>query len=194
MSERKFLALLRGINVGGNNIIKMTDLKSCFEEMGFTSVLTYIQSGNVIFTTEGSVSRLLTKRIESVLSERFSYDSKIVLVPEEKLESVVSDAPPGFGVQPDKYRYDVVFLMDGVSPSDILGLLNPRDGVDDAWSGEQILYFRRLSSKASQSRLTRLAGLSVYKSVSIRNWNTTVKLLSLMKERTADMAPVKNNQ
>jgi uncharacterized protein (DUF1697 family) len=49
MAEQQYITLLRGINVGGNNIIKMTDLKSCFESMGFTGVSTYIQSGNVIF-------------------------------------------------------------------------------------------------------------------------------------------------
>ncbi|NCP46313.1 MAG: DUF1697 domain-containing protein, partial [Flavobacteriales bacterium] len=48
----QYLALLRGINVGGNNIIKMVDLKACFEKMGFTDVKTYIQSGNVIFTSD----------------------------------------------------------------------------------------------------------------------------------------------
>ena len=45
----RYIVLLRGINVGGNNIIKMADLKTCFQEMGFDSVVTYIQSGNVLF-------------------------------------------------------------------------------------------------------------------------------------------------
>jgi uncharacterized protein (DUF1697 family) len=55
----KYLALLRGINVGGNNIIKMVDLKACFEKMGFLDVSTYIQSGNVLFSSpETSLTKL----------------------------------------------------------------------------------------------------------------------------------------
>jgi len=67
MAENQYLTLLRGINVGGNNIIKMTDLKSCFENMGFTSVSTYIQSGNVIFKSDEKDNTRLTNKIEQVL-------------------------------------------------------------------------------------------------------------------------------
>lgn len=51
MNETRYIALLRGINVGGNNIIRMSDLKASFEELGFSDVVTYIQSGNVLFNT-----------------------------------------------------------------------------------------------------------------------------------------------
>ena len=182
MPAIKYLALLRGINVGGNNIIKMTDLKSCFEGMGFTGISTYIQSGNVIFGTAETDQIYLTGEIESALSERFKYDSKIILVPYRVLESVVKNAPAGFGNDPDIYRNDVIFMDDNTKPDEILAMLNPREGVDEAWAGEYTLYFRRLTSKASQTRLTKLISLPVYKHLSIRNWNTTVKLLSLMQE------------
>lgn len=57
---KRFVALLRGINVGGNNIIKMADLKTCFEEMGFANVVTYIQSGNVLFDSNETDQLKLT--------------------------------------------------------------------------------------------------------------------------------------
>ncbi len=66
----RYIALLRGINVGGKNLIKMPDLRACFEENGFLSVVTYIQSGNVIFESEESSAPRLTQRIETMLGAR----------------------------------------------------------------------------------------------------------------------------
>ena len=73
------MALLRGINVGGKNIIRMADLRSCFEAEGFRDVLTYIQSGNVIFRAPDSTPGALTIRIEEMLASAFDYQGKVVL-------------------------------------------------------------------------------------------------------------------
>jgi len=80
MDVIRYLGLLRGINVGGSNIIKMADLRSCFEEMGFKGVLTYIQSGNVLFESEDRDKLKLQDKIEKVLSDRFNYSSSVVVV------------------------------------------------------------------------------------------------------------------
>lgn len=69
----RYVALLRGINVGGKNLIRMPDLKRCFEEMGFADVVTYIQSGNVIFAAGDAAGDRagIVQRIEAGLAERF---------------------------------------------------------------------------------------------------------------------------
>src|SRR5689334_14329163 len=108
----QYVALLRGINVGGNNIIKMADLKTCFAALGLVDVATYIQSGNVLFAAAEQSSPELAQRIETALSARFGYESRIVLRDHAQLSAIVSDAPAGFGSQPDLYRYDVVFLRE----------------------------------------------------------------------------------
>ncbi|PIP95172.1 MAG: hypothetical protein COW78_06965, partial [Bdellovibrio sp. CG22_combo_CG10-13_8_21_14_all_39_27] len=100
----KKICLLRGINVGGKNIIKMSDLKSCFEKMGFEDVETYIQSGNVIFSSKEANSAL-TKLIERELLKKFSYKEPILLLSDKKLKTIVSSSPKDFGNDPDKYRY-----------------------------------------------------------------------------------------
>ena len=76
MKTTRYIALLRGINVGGNNIIKMTDLKVVFEEIGFTAVSTYIQSGNVLFSTQEQNKQTIEAKIEEHLSKRFDYKSR----------------------------------------------------------------------------------------------------------------------
>lgn len=178
MSTR-YLALLRGINVGGNNIIKMADLKTCFEEMSFQNVTTYIQSGNVLFDSNETDQIKLTQQIEKTLSERFSYNSKIVLLSQQTLIQLANTAPNGFGMNPDEYRYDVIFLKAPFTAEEALSKIKTKEGVDFVTTGNGVLYFSRLSSMSGQSQMTKMIGTAIYKEMTIRNWNTTTKLCEL---------------
>ena len=181
MADTQYLALLRGINVGGNNIIKMVELKACFENMGFSDVVTYIQSGNVLFKAHGKDKAKLATKIEDVLSERFSYKSRIVTVTYKELRKVVEEAPKGFGEDLDKYRCDVIFQKEPLTVKEAMKNVRIREGVDDAYAGKAVLYFSRLISRASQSYLTKIIALPMYQNMTIRNWNTTTRLLALME-------------
>lgn len=182
MKNIRYVALLRGINVGGNNIIKMADLKVCFEGMGFTDVATYIQSGNVLFSTEKQDTAKLTQHIEQVLSETFSYASSVVIISHAQLAKVVEDAPDGFGEDPTAYRYDVLFLKKPLTANEAMKQISIREGVDAAHAGKDVIYFSRLISKATQSYLNNIIKLPIYKQMTIRNWNTTTKLLTKLIE------------
>jgi uncharacterized protein (DUF1697 family) len=188
MADIQYLTLLRGINVGGNNIIKMADLKACFENMGFTEVVTYIQSGNVLFRSAEKDRTKLTRKIERVLSERFSYKSRLVVVAHKELKKVVVGAPKGFGKELDKYRYDVIFLKEPLTPGEAMKNVSIKEGIDSAYAGASVLYFSRLISKASQSHLTKIIKLPVYQNMTIRNWSTTTRLLALMEKESEDLA------
>jgi uncharacterized protein (DUF1697 family) len=180
--ENQYLTLLRGINVGGNNIIKMTDLKSCFEDMGFSDVVTYIQSGNVLFKSDEKDKIRLTNKIEKVLSEKFNYSSRIVVITYTQLKRTVVEAPDGFGKEADQFRYDVIYLKEPLIAQEMITKLKPREGVDSVYTGDAVLYFSRLIIKASQSRMSKIITLPEYQNVTIRNWNTTTKLLELMEK------------
>lgn len=182
VAEGQFVALLRGINVGGKNVIKMADLKACFEAMGYKDVATFIQSGNVLFTAAGAGERL-TESIEKKLSKTFGYQSQVVIRSHAQLRKAVEDAPRGFGKQPAKYRYDVIFLKEPLTAREAMDSVSVKEGVDQAWAGDGVLYFTRLTAKATQSRLGRIVQLPIYQRMTIRNWNTTVKLLALMDAR-----------
>jgi uncharacterized protein (DUF1697 family) len=176
----RYVALLRGINVGGKNLIGMPALKARFEAQGLTDVVTYIQSGNVVFTSTQSGS-LLVKRIERDLSKAFGYDASVVLRSRQQMRRVVDAAPARFGEQPELYRYDVVFLKSPLSASEAIAVVPTRDGVDQAFAGSGVLYFSRLIEKASKSQLNRLIGMPIYKRMTIRNWNTTTRLREIME-------------
>lgn len=175
----QYISLLRGINVGGNNIIRMADLKSAFEKMGFEGVKTYIQSGNVIFNSEEKDFLKLENLIEKQLSEQFGYVSKVVVISCEQLENTVKNAPDQFGSNPKDFRYDVIFLKFPLTPGEAMEKIMVREGVDVVYAGENVLYFSRLIAKAGQSYLNKIIGTAVYKEMTIRNWNTTTKILAL---------------
>ncbi|HEY0712435.1 MAG TPA: DUF1697 domain-containing protein [Polyangia bacterium] len=180
----EYVALLRGINVGGKNLIKMTALKACFEAQGFADVKTYIQSGNVLFKAGGEAAKL-TRSIEKALAAAFGYAATVVVRSRKELKQIVSRAPTGFGEDPAKYRYDVLFLMAPLTAKAALAAVPAKAGVDAVTAGKDVLYYSRLVSKATQSQLSRVVGMPIYKQMTIRNWNTTSKLLQLMEAEEA---------
>jgi uncharacterized protein (DUF1697 family) len=177
----KYVALLRGINVGGSNLIGMPALKACFESQGFRNVSTYIQSGNVLFTAARSSQPALERRIEKGLSSTFGYEARVVLRSLQQLSATIENAPRGFGGRPAEYRYDVIFLKRPLTAGDAMPSVAVKPGVDRVFAGDGVLYASRLISKASQSRLSRIVGTPLYQNMTIRSWNTTVKLLELLE-------------
>jgi uncharacterized protein (DUF1697 family) len=178
----RYVALLRGINVGGKNLIPMPALKAAFEAGGFDDVSTYIQSGNVLFTAPASGQADLAHRIERMLVGTFDhYPASIVVRSKSQMRSIVQRAPAGFGSEPMKYRYDVCFLKSPLTAKAVVAAVPTKEGVDRIWGGTGVVYFSRLTSRATSSRLNRVASLPVYQQMTIRNWNTTTKLLELLE-------------
>ncbi len=176
-----YVVLLRGINVGGKNIVPMAALRECLEDLGFSNVSTYIASGNVILESDRPSDEIRTQ-IEQALSERFKTDGeriKALVLTRDQLQAVVDGKPKGFGEQPDKYHSDAIFLMD-IDPAQAMSVFRPREGVDLVWPGDGAIYSQRLSARRTESRLSRIVGTPEYKSMTVRNWSTTTKLLDML--------------
>lgn len=179
---KSFAILLRGINVGGKNKVPMIRLKSCLETHGFVDVITYIQSGNVLVRSKLSAESV-SRKIEAILQKEFKLDSKLVktlAIDCVAYKKVITGAPEDFGKEPELYRYNVMFLM-GISAAEAMKQIETREGVDTAWKGGRVIYFRNSVAQASKSRLSRLAQKPMYPSITIRNWNTTRKLLDMLE-------------
>jgi len=181
-----YVILLRGINVGGKNTIPMAGLRKCLEEHGFSNVSTYIASGNVILKSDKDANDVKAL-IEGVLPENFKLDDgfiKVLVLTYRQLQAILDNKPQGFGEQPEKYHSDVIFLMD-IDSAQAMSAFSPREGVDQVWAGNGVVYSQRLSSQLSKSRLSKILETPVYKSMTIRNWNTTTKLLEILRKTDA---------
>jgi uncharacterized protein (DUF1697 family) len=176
-----YLALLRGINVGGKNKVVMAALKACFEELGYANVRTYIASGNVIFESNKSAAAL-TEEIQQTLPKKFKLDSeliKVLVLSHDQVQKVITQAPKGFGTEPGKYHSDAIFLM-GIPSEEAITIFQPREGIDKVWPGELAIYSQRLSAQRTKSRLSKIMSSPLYKNMTIRSWDTTARLLELM--------------
>jgi uncharacterized protein (DUF1697 family) len=178
-----YLLLLRGINVGGKNKLAMAKLKAFLEDEGYEDVRTYIQSGNVMLrSTLGA--KALAGKVEKALHGAFKFDSaliKVLALPFDEFRAMIKKRPRGFGGQPDKYHSDAIFLMD-IGIDDAMTAFTPREGVDTIWPGKGLVYSQRLSAQRTKSWLNRMLASPLYKSMTIRSWSTTLKLLELMEE------------
>jgi uncharacterized protein (DUF1697 family) len=125
----------------------------------------------------------LARRIERLISAGFpKYAASIVLRSHAQMRAVVDGAPKGFGRNPSAYRYDVIFLKPPLTASAALKQVPTREDVDQVAAGRGVLYFSRLISRATQSRLSRVASMPIYQQMTIRNWNTTTTLLRMMDD------------
>ena len=184
--------MLRGINVGGNNIIKMDALKMLFEGLGLTGVTTYIQSGNVLFNSPERDRRHLTERIEQALWEKAGGKIKGVLLTFAEMEEVIVQKPKGFGENKD--RYDVIFLMGELKAADAIKEFRPREGVDAIYEGKNVLYIARLIAQLTKSRLSKINESSVYQDMTFRNWNTTEKVYQIAVNHGTTVKGASGNQ
>jgi uncharacterized protein (DUF1697 family) len=179
-----YVILIRGINVGGKNKVPMTGLRNCLEELGCSNVSTYIASGNVIVEADKRPDELQAQ-IEAALPESFKLDSELIRVlvlTRKQLQAVIENKPKGFGEQPEKYHSDAIFLM-GIDSAQAMPVFDPREGVDNVWPGDGVIYSQRLSAQRTKSRLSKIVGTPVYQSMTLRSWNTTTKLLKILEER-----------
>ena len=182
-----YVILFRGINVGGKNTLPMAGLKKCLEELGFSDVLTYIASGNVVVKSHKRPGEIKAQ-VEEALPKRFKLDSeliKVLVLSRNQLQAVIDNRPKGFGDQPEKYHSDAVFLM-GIDAAQAMLVFDPREGVDQVWPGDGVIYSQRLSFLRTKSRLSKVIGTPAYKSMTIRSWSTTTKLLEILKRIDAD--------
>jgi uncharacterized protein (DUF1697 family) len=178
----RYVALLRGINVGGKNPIRMPALAATFEDEGFGDVRTYIQSGNVIFSASSSDQAESARRIERMIRMAFNhYEASVVLRSRSQMRAIVEKAPKAFGSEPSTYRYDVLFLKPPLTARTAAKDIPTKEGVDQLWPGSGVLYWSRLISRATQSRISRVVSLPIYQQMTIRNWNTTTKLVELLE-------------
>jgi uncharacterized protein (DUF1697 family) len=177
MQSAVHLALMRGINVGGKNMLPMRDLAGMFEDAGCANVRTFIQSGNVIFTATASVSKGLAGVAASKIEERFGYNVPVVLRTAQQLRDVVSNNPfPGA-----EEILHVMFLADRPSPAKIAALDPNRSAPDSFIVRGQEVYLQ-LPNRVAASKLTNAWFDSQLGTVStLRNWRTVTKLLEMMK-------------
>ena len=177
----KYVALLRGINVGGRKLMKMADIRDCLEGRDFTRVTTYIQSGNVLFESDRPDVAKLTATMEKALSKTFGHEVPVFLRSQVQLKKIVAQAPTEWKSGP-ALRKNVAFLRAPLTATHAVTEINPRPGVDIVKAGDGVVYMSTVMSRVSQSRLSKIVGAPIYSDMTIRSYSTCQKILAMMRD------------
>jgi uncharacterized protein (DUF1697 family) len=173
--------LLRGINVGGKNKVEMKKLAAAFEEAGMTSVKTYINSGNVIFSSKLRSRAQLAGALEGAIEEHFGLKIPVLIRDLKSMRAVVG-AMEDHWVNDSLMKCDVMFLWEDVAKPSIIKQLAFKPEVEDVKYVSGAILWRVDKKNVTRSGLTKLVGTPLYKRMTIRNCNTARKILALMEE------------
>lgn len=180
-----YVALLRGINVGGNNKVDMKLLTVAFQQAGMQDVTTYINSGNVIFFDDSHSIMQLTTLLEAVILSRFNISIKVLLRDVNNIAAVVETLPASWK-NDTAMKCDVLFLWESVNNPHTLESLTINQSVEDVLYIPGTLAWRINRSDLSLSRMPKLVGTALYKNITIRNCNTVRAIYLLMTKTVAE--------
>jgi uncharacterized protein (DUF1697 family) len=178
-----YVALLRGINVGGKTKVTMAELKLCFERLGFGRVTTYINSGNVIFTSPQKDPRILEKTIERSLQATFSLPINTVVRSQTEIKNLLDHLPASWRSDAAQ-KCNVIFLRPAIDSAKILEGLHPKPGIEELHYYPGVLFWSAPSSNLGKSEMIKLSAKPIYKEMTVRILNTVRKIYDVMSAVT----------
>src|SRR3984893_7547923 len=178
-----YVALLRGVNVGGKGIVSMAAIKEALVALGLSDVRTYINSGNVIFSTRASEAQQLTARIENGLEQHTGMAIKVLVMDRKTLKKMV-DAIPRNWVDDKTMRTYVLLLWKELDDRTILGRLPIKPRVDEIRYTPGAVVRAGHRENVGRSHMNRIVGTPLYEKITIRSANTIRKLNELTATRT----------
>jgi uncharacterized protein (DUF1697 family) len=177
----RYVALLRGINVGGKTLIKMADLKACVEDLGLENVSTYIASGNLLFDSRARDGAKLEKKIERAVEQRFRLPVKVVVLDRAAFARIVKSIPKAW-VGDQTLRANVAFVRRGTDAKQVVRELEPDAAVEEVKAINGAILWATKRSALNRSVMRKLIGGAAYKELTVRNLNTTLKLQELLAQ------------
>lgn len=175
-----YIALLRGINVGGNNKVDMKLLKQTFEKAGMKHVATYINSGNIIFSSEGMSHQELADKLEQGISADFGLNIRVLIRNLPEIREVMKVLPEHW-TNDAQMKGDVLFLWDEINDRSVLDQIPINPEIDTVLFASGAILYSVSKANASRSGLIKLVGTKLYKHMTVRNVNTTRKIHQLME-------------
>ncbi len=182
---KKYIALLRGINIGGRNKILMKDLKDLFIDLGYQNVITYIQSGNVIFESDVTTSTIdLSIAIKKGIQKAFDLDIPTLVITKNELTHAANNNP-FYTSEIDITKLHVTFLKQKPNTTLVSEINSKTYKTDDIFEIKEKFVFLHCEKKYSQSKYSNaFFEKQLHVDATTRNWRTVSKLLELVNEAT----------
>lgn len=166
----KYIALLRGINVGGNHKVGMKKLKAFFESLGYTNVATYINSGNVIFESKTNQKHIASELLNK-LKKEFGFDIPTLIKTAKEMKKIANAIPKSWKNDQNQ-RTDVAYLFPEIDSKNTIDDLPIKKELADIRYVKGAIYWNVKRKDVIKSHLTKIIGHPLYRSMTIRNVNT----------------------
>lgn len=180
-SPNVFVALLRGVNVGGKNNLSMSALKTNLAKAGFEDVSTYINSGNVLFTSAETDARKLETQIERLLASHHKLECKVVVRSRAEMKKLVESLPASWNGD-EEWAHNVMFLRHSIDSKSVLKELAAKPEIEKVLYRPGAVLWSARRSDIKQSSMNKLSSRKIFQEMTVRNPNTTRKLYELMKK------------
>ncbi|ADL05673.1 DUF1697 domain-containing protein [Lacrimispora saccharolytica] len=178
---KRYIALLRGINVSGKNKIAMSELKTGFVEMGYTEVFTHLNSGNVIFSSDIDDTAILVNTIKMMIKNKFELDIPVFIILQEELEDILNNAPDWWG-DDNKDIYDnLIFMFPPLSYNEFYNKVgNPKEEYEKVYNYKNAVFwsFNRKDYQKT-NWWSKTASSNIRDKITIRTANTARKIVGI---------------
>ena len=178
-----YIALLRGINVSGQNIIKMADLKILLSNAGLKNVVTYIQSGNIIFSSEEKNKDVLEQLIANCIKEKYDYQIKVLVLTKLYLKQIFDELPFHKNNNLDTKKLGVTFLNTSTIEENIEKILNLKSDDEQLIFKDKVIYMYCANGFGRTKLTNKNIETKLKVSATSRNWNTITKLVQLSNQQ-----------
>ena len=175
----KYIALLRGINVGGNNKISMKELKELLEENNYKNVSSYLNSGNIIFLSEKNETELIKVEFEKMILEKFGLNIAVLVISAEDFCITLKNAPDWWDKDTES-KHNAIFVIPPTTAEQVcneVGEIKPE--YEKVFYFNQVVFWSAPIATFSRTRWSKVVGTKAYNSITIRNANTVKKLAKL---------------
>lgn len=178
---KRYIALLRGINISGKNKIPMAELKQSVENLNYTEVKTYLNSGNVVFSSDEIDTFKITKQIEKMIKNQFSLDIPVFVISKEELEDILHHAPDWWGDENKDIYDNLIFIMPPTAFKDVYSEIGePKKGLEKIkeYKGTVFWSFSRKDYRKT-NWWAKTASANISNKLTIRTANTVRKIVGM---------------
>lgn len=177
----RYIAFLRGINVSGKNKIQMAELKKGFEKLGFKEVKTYLNSGNVIFSSDGNEVESFTNQIETMIKNQFALDIPVLVIAKEELEDILRNAPDWWDDENKEIYDNLIFIIPPATFAEVFNEIGePKEELEKIKDYKKTIFWS-FSRKDYQKTnwWSKTASANIRNKLTIRTANTVRKLVAM---------------
>ena len=181
MDMKRYIAFLRGVNISGKNKVPMAELRKDFERLDFGEVKTYLNSGNVVFSSDEDNTERLTKQIERMIKNQFDLDIPVFVISKEELEDILYHAPDWWGDESKEIYDNLIFIMPPATFKDVYSEIGePKEGLEKIKEYKETVFWS-FSRKDYQKTnwWSKTASVNLSSKLTIRTANTVRKIVGM---------------